>query len=112
MTTNIHDHLTALGLRVVTYTNKATLPDDDGRIFWLPRDCVGTDGKAGIFWRMADAGRRDVSGATYRIDGWEPWADLPHCGTSFGGRYDRFEAALAWLEHYAAHRLQRQEQPA
>lgn len=101
---NIHQRTEALGLRVVTYTNQATLPGEDGRRFWIPRDCVALDGGAGIFWRISEGGRRDVPGCTYSIDGWEPWADGPQ-GTMHGGRYETFESALAWMEHYAPHRL-------
>lgn len=104
MRKNLHERTEALGLRVVTYTNQATPPDEDGRRFWIPRDCVARDGAAGIFWRLCEGGRRDVPGATYDFDGWEPWADGEH-GTMHGGRYETFEAALAWMENYAGHRL-------
>ena len=97
--TDILTRVANLGLRTVSYTNLVRKADDpDVRDCWIPRDCVAHDGKAGIFWRMADADRRDVPGCTYSFDGWEPWAGVRYCGTSFGGRYKTFEGALAWLE--------------
>lgn len=95
----------ALNLRVVSYTNQSRqgeTPED--RSCWIPRDCVAKDGSAGIFWRMSEGDRRDVPGCTYAIDGWEPWADIPYCGTSFGGRHRTYEGALAWLENAYAQR--------
>ncbi|MEO5867234.1 MAG: hypothetical protein ABIS14_12750 [Sphingomonas sp.] len=96
----IHDRTEALNLRVVTYTNRATpsYQDSDGRSYWIPRDAVARDGTAGIFYRISEGERRDVPGATYDFDGWEPWADVRHCGTSFGSRHPTYESALAWLE--------------
>lgn len=89
----------ALNLRTVSYTNLVRKGDEPGaRDCWIPRDCVAHDGKAGIFWRLSEGDRRDVPGCTYSFDGREPWADVRHCGTSFGGRYETFEGALAWLE--------------
>jgi hypothetical protein len=99
---DIHSRTDALNLRTITYTNRATpaCQDAEGRSYWIPRDAVAKDGSAGIFFRISDADRRDVSGATYDFDGWEPWADVKHCGTLFGGRHQNYESALAWLEQH------------
>lgn len=107
--TNILARTDRLGLRAISYTNRATLAHHnvEGRAYWIPRDAVATDGRAGIFHRISEGGRRDVPGATYDFDGWEPWADGEHGGIMHGGRHRTYESALAWLEHYAAHRLER-----
>jgi hypothetical protein len=94
---NIIDRTGDLGLRAITYTNKATELDEEGKRYWIPRDAVARDGSAGIFYRISEGGRRDVPGATYDFDGWEPWSDTKH-GTSHGGRHRTYESALAWLE--------------
>ncbi|MDR7061197.1 MULTISPECIES: hypothetical protein [unclassified Sphingopyxis] len=93
---NILAKIHSIGLRAITYTNKTTEPDENGSRYWIPRDCVATNGKAGIFYRISEGGRRDVPGATYDFDGWEPWADGAF-GTMFGGRYQTFEQAIGWL---------------
>lgn len=100
ITEDVLDRCHRLGLRVITYTNKATEPVvDGGRRCWIPRDCIAEDAKGGITFRISEGDRRDCPGATYRFDGWEPWADGRIGGAMFGGRYERFESALAWYEH-------------
>lgn len=110
---DIQTRLQALGLRVVSYTSLTTSPGEDGRTFWIPRDCVGWDGRAGITHRIREGDRRDVPyGTTYSTDGWEPWADAGMGAYGqvqlHGGRHETFESALAWLENYAAHRLEQE----
>ena len=68
---------------VISYLN-ATMIDGE-RVYWLPRDIIGTDGKTLIVYRKADD--------TCRIDGWEPWHD-----GMFGGRRENVESAFAWVQ--------------
>jgi hypothetical protein len=94
---NIHEHLDALGLNVLTYTNKLTIASPDVAAHWIPRDCIAFDGQSAILFRMNENGRRDVPGATYGFDGWEPCCKGPF-GMMHGGRYHTFSGALSWLK--------------
>jgi hypothetical protein len=81
---NFHAEAAELGLATVTYLRLAA-NCDDGASRWIPEDLIGSDGQTLIRHRLAGHGN-------YDIDGWEPW----HAGM-FGGRYERFESALAWV---------------
>jgi hypothetical protein len=86
-----------LGLNVITYTSQQTPPSPDVARQWIPRDCIAFDGQSAILHRLNENGRRDVPGATYGFDGWEPCCKGPY-GMMHGGRYHTFGAALAWLQ--------------
>lgn len=87
-----HDTLKALGLCVISYQRETTLPDAEGRRWWLPRDIIGTDGKTLIRWYEPGD-----SGAAYATAGWEPWHD-----GMFGGLSERLVSALAWVQRARA----------
>jgi hypothetical protein len=94
---NIHERTEALGLNVLTYTNQLTIATPEMSAQWIPRDCIGLDGQSAILFRLNENGRRDVPGATYDFDGWEPCCKGPY-GMMHGGRYATFSGALAWLQ--------------
>lgn len=78
---SIQTRMTALNLNPISFTAQTTADGAD----WLPRDVLGVDGKSAIIHRGPDA--------LYSFPGWEPY-----CDGSFGGRYQSFEGALAWME--------------
>jgi len=80
MTPGTHARMEALGL---TATHYARVGEE-----YQPMDCIGSDGSRLIVYRPADD--------RYSFPGWCPWAAKPY--GSHGGRYETFEAALAWLE--------------
>jgi hypothetical protein len=94
---NLLARVNRMGLRVITYTNATTEPNANGTRYWIPRDCIARDARAGIIHRASNGDRRDLPGPAYDFDGWEPWADGPF-GAMFGGRYRTFDAALGWLQ--------------
>lgn len=80
MSPETHKRAEALNLRVTHYATVGGV--------WQPMDAIATTGDRLIVYREADS--------HYGFAGWCPWAAEPF--GSHGGRYQTFEAALAWLE--------------
>jgi hypothetical protein len=77
-----------MGLEVMSYFNRTTGLDGEGRTYWIPEHIAGADG-AFILWRYATDPKNN-----YKLDGWFPQIG-PHI---HGGFHSSITSALAWIQ--------------